>query len=246
MAVRKIVKIDEEKCNGCGLCVSACAESAIQIVDGKARLVREAYCDGLGVCLGECPQGAITIEEREAEEFDPPKVREHLAQVDPVRAPSTCQLANCCSTECCSGSVDQTVESMEAVLDAEKVESVPSMLRNWPIQLRLLPVNAPYFNNADVLLAADCTPFACSNFHPQLLSGKVLAVGCPKFGDAELYTEKLAEILRQNKINSLTIARMEVPCCAGLTRIAHTAVLLSGKSIPVKESIVSVRGEVLE
>lgn len=239
MARRKIVKIDEERCNGCGLCVSACAEGAIQIVDGKARLVSDVYCDGLGACLGECPQGAITIEEREADEFDPHQVEEHLARMKSVQDQKTCQPA--CG---CPGSA---VLVMKPAPPQPKIESeavTPSMLTNWPVQLNLVPINAPYFPNADILLSADCTAFAHPDFHRKLLTGKVLIVGCPKLDDAQHYLEKLSEILRQNDVKSLTIARMEVPCCAGLTRIAQTAVLLSGKSIPVREFIISTRGEV--
>jgi len=239
MVRRKIVKIDEERCNGCGLCVSACAEGAIQLIDGKARLVSDVYCDGLGACLGECPQGAITIEEREAEEFDPHQVEERLTRLKSAQDQKTCQPA--CA---CPGSAVLTMKTVQPQPEIESTAATPSMLTNWPVQLNLVPINAPYFQYADILLSADCTAFAHPDFHRKVLTGKVLIVGCPKLDDAQHYLEKLSEILRQNDVKSLTIARMEVPCCAGLTRIAQTAVLLSGKSIPVREFIISTRGEV--
>lgn len=232
MAVRNIVKIDEEKCNGCGLCVSACAEGAIQIIDGKARLVSDVYCDGLGACLGECPQDAISIEEREAPEFDEAAAHRH---VEAMKKPSV---------PCCPGT--RLMEMASSAKAEVSGESTPSALGNWPVQLKLVPPNAPYFQDAEILLAADCVPFAYADFHKRVLPGKILLIGCPKLDDSASYVEKLAEIFKSSSVRSLTIARMEVPCCSGLSRIAQMAIQLSGKEIPVKETVISIRGEVLQ
>lgn len=236
MAIRKIVKIDEDKCNGCGLCVSACAEGAIQLIDGKAKLVSDVYCDGLGACLGECPQGAISIEEREAADFDLKAAEEH---VDRMKTRSARPASGHPST--CPGSMARTMQTRQPVSDAS--DDMPSALSNWPVQLNLVPANAPYLDGADILLAADCVPFAYPEFHRKLLVGKTLIIGCPKLDDASHYVDKLADILRRNDVRSLTIARMEVPCCSGLTRIAQAAVVLSGKDVPVSEMIFSIHGE---
>ena len=234
MAVRKIVTIDEEKCDACGLCVSACAEGAIQIVDGKARLVSDVYCDGLGACLGECPQGAITVEEREAVEFDEQKSLDHVAKIQAAVKP-----VSACSGHTCPGSMARSLETRQASPDARHRKSA---LTNWPVQMSLVPVNAPYFQDADILLAADCVPFAYADFHTKLLPGRALIIGCPKLDDAAHYVDKLADILRSNNVKSLKVARMEVPCCRGLMKIAESAVVISGKNIPFEEVVISIRG----
>jgi len=244
--IRKIVLIDEELCDGCGLCASACAEGAIRIEDGKARLVSDSYCDGLGACIGECPQDAITIVEREADEFDEAAVERHLSASergsgdDAVRTGSGDTLA--CG---CPGSM---VRELPAGMDTEAgaPASLPSQLRNWPVQMHLVPVNAPYLQGARLLLAADCVGFAAPDFHRGFLQGKTLIVGCPKLDDAALYREKLTAILRENDIRDLTVAFMEVPCCFGLVNLAGQAVADSGKNIPTCIVKVGIEGEVLE
>ncbi|MFH2110468.1 MAG: 4Fe-4S binding protein [Candidatus Bathyarchaeota archaeon] len=225
---RKIVQIDEEKCNGCGQCIPNCAEGALKIIDGKARIVSDVYCDGLGACLGHCPMDAISINEREAPEFDEEAVHQHLKSQE--------TLACTCPT------------SQVMSLEAEERESAPepqaSSLRHWPIQLNLVPVKAPFFEDADLLLMADCVAVAHPGLHATLLKDRTVLIGCPKFDDARGYVSKLAEILRRNQVRSLTVAHMEVPCCSGLERIAELALRASGKMIPTQRLIVSVKGEV--
>ncbi len=234
--IRKIIKIDEEKCNGCGNCVISCAEGAIQIIDDKAKLISDKYCDGLGACIGECPQDALTIEERTADEFDEEAVKMHLEETE------------CCEGElacgCSSAEVAQ-FENMgvEAVNTGEKI---PSMLGHWPVQLTLVPPNAPFLNGADVILAADCVPFAYAGFHRDFLRNHSLLVACPKLDDFQAHLQKLTEILKQSDIKSLTVVHMEVPCCSGLMHMVRQALRLSGKDIPVKEVTISARGELLE
>lgn len=232
---RKIVKIDEEKCNGCGLCVPACAEGAIQIIDGKAKLVSEKYCDGLGACLGECPQGAITIEEREAAVFDEAAVKYHLEEKEHATEELPCG--------CPSVTVTQ-FEKPEATGVAPKdAIHQQSTLSHWPVQLTLVPPTAPFLQGADVVLAADCVPFAYAAFHHDFLKGRALLVACPKLDDFEAHQAKLTEILRHSPVKSLTVVHMEVPCCSGLVHMAKQAISLSGKDIPLDEVVIGVRGD---
>jgi ferredoxin len=224
MIIRNIIKIDEDKCNGCGKCVLSCAEGAIQIVNGKAKLISEKYCDGLGACLGECPKGAITIEEREAEEFDEKSVEEHLAKT------------NGCSHE------KAACPSASAVHWAHE-HNQKSELSNWPIKLNLVNPDAQYFKDADLVVAADCVPAAYGNFHNDFLKQKILVMGCPKFDDVKYYIQKLTEIFKNSGIKSVTIARMEVPCCAGLTFAVEQAIAAAGKSIHLTENIITIKGE---
>jgi len=231
---RKIIRIDEEKCTGCGQCVTACAEGAIAIVDGKARLVSETYCDGLGNCLGTCPEDAITIEEREAEAFDEKAVEAHLAKESSSKKSFTCP-----------GSMVRELKRETGSDRAETREPTASELSQWPVQMALVPPSAPYFRNADLLLVADCVPFAYADFHGKFLRGRPVAVGCPKLDDGETYVEKLAEIVGQAAIKSITVARMEVPCCGGLTMIADKAVERSGRDVPVKTVVVGIEGGIL-
>jgi NAD-dependent dihydropyrimidine dehydrogenase PreA subunit len=242
--IRKIVEIDEELCDGCGLCASACAEGAIRIIDGKARLVSDSYCDGLGACIGECPQGAITVVEREAEEFDEEAVERHLAAekggISPTGSGGGETLA--CG---CPGSTVRELNAAPEETDDEAA-GVTSQLRNWPVQMHLVPVKAPYLRGASILLAADCVGFASPDFHRGLLKGKTLIVGCPKLDDAALYREKLAAILRENDVRDLTVAFMEVPCCFGLVNLAGQALADSGKDIPLYTVKVGIEGEVLD
>lgn len=234
MVLRNIVKIDEAKCNGCGQCVNACAEGAIKIIDGKAKLVSEVYCDGLGACLGTCPEDAISIEQREAAEFDEEATKEHLVGEKAVNSPTDFV---------CPGMMAKELRAKSESVSTDGTE-VPSQLRHWPVQLKLVPPEAPYFAGADLLLVADCVPFAMSNFHNKFLSGHSIAVGCPKLDDAEFYIEKLAKILQANRPNSLTVIHMEVPCCSGLTYIAKEAIASSGVELSFEDVTVDLRGNV--
>lgn len=249
MAIRKIVRIDEDKCNGCGLCIPACPEGALQIIDGKARLVRESYCDGLGACLGECPQGAIIIEEREAEAFDEQAARGHIAQTaGHAGPPARPQPKHAPAFSGCPGAAARSLQLQQPKTNHTATEATHALsgLRNWPVQISLLPVQAPYFEGADVLIAADCVPFALAGFHRQLLDGRALMIGCPKLDDAQFYREKLAHIFRSNNIRSVAIAYMEVPCCLGLVYLTQQALEDSGKSIPVTLFKVGIGGEILD
>lgn len=233
--LRKIIKIDEEKCDGCGLCVPACPEGALQIIDGKAKLVKESYCDGLGVCLGECPRGAITIEEREAEGFDEEAVKQPMEQEE--------HTTEGLSYACPSATVTQ-FERQEVAGSAQREEPSPqSMLSHWPIQLSLVPPFAPFLQEADLMLAADCVPFAYAGFHHNFLKGHALLVACPKLDDSQAHLKKLTEILRHSQVKSLTVVNMEVPCCFGLVHMAKQAILASGKALPFKEVTIGVRGD---
>lgn len=231
--IRKIIHIDQDKCNGCGACASACHEGAIAMVNGKAQLLRDDYCDGLGDCLPACPTGAITFTQREAAPYDEAAVQAHLAQKKKA-APLPCG---------CPGSQSRAIHREETA-GAPAGPAVSSQLRQWPVQIKLAPVNAPYFDGAHLLIAADCTAYAYGNFHQDFIRGKVALIGCPKLDEGD-YTEKLTQILRQNDIKSLTIVRMEVPCCGGIQRAATTALQNSGKFIPWQVVTVSTDGRVL-
>ncbi|MBN2129716.1 MAG: 4Fe-4S binding protein [Sedimentisphaerales bacterium] len=251
MAVRNIVKIDEDKCTGCGQCVTACAEGAIQIIDGKARLVSDSYCDGLGACLGHCPEDAITIERREAPEFDEEAVEAHLRHESkpvggaaPVTSPQTKEPVGAAQPFVCPGLAAQQFEPRRDVA-AEQPSDAPSQLTHWPVQLKLVSPTAQCFADADLLLTADCVPLAVADFHRRFLKGRAVAVGCPKLDDASLYVEKFADILGANDVRSLTVVHMEVPCCSGLTRVAREAILRSGKAMNYEDVTISIRGEIL-
>jgi NAD-dependent dihydropyrimidine dehydrogenase PreA subunit len=245
-SARQIIRIDEDRCNGCGQCVTACAEGALAIIDGKARLIKESYCDGLGACIGECPQGALTIETRSADAFDEEAVEEHLAHAGRAHGAHDTQPQAVEPLACgCPGSMAETLHPETAQRGTESTyRAAESQLRNWPVQIHLLPLQAPYYQDADLLLAADCVGFAHPGFHHDLLHGRTLAVGCPKLDDAGIYVSKLARILADNDIRSLTVAHMEVPCCFGLERLAEQAVAKSGKEIPVEVVVVGRDGTV--
>jgi ferredoxin len=211
MMKRKIVNIDENLCNGCGNCIPKCAEGALQIVNGKAKIIKETYCDGLGACLGQCPQGAITITEREAEAFNEAEVHEHLKSKAATNPP---------------------------------INATPQKPQ-WPIKLNLVPVKAPFYEKANLLLSADCAPVALKNFH-DFMAGKRVIIGCPKFDDARAYAQKLTEILKENNIASITVVHMEVPCCTGLKWAVNKALEASGKQIPTKEYEVKIGGDIVE
>jgi len=234
MVVRNIVKIDEEKCNGCGECVDACAEGAIEIIDGKAKLVSEIYCDGLGACIGHCPQDAITVEKREADEFDEQATKAHLPEKKSPQQQSDFV---------CPGMMARNLRDKAEPTESGSV-SVPSQLSHWPVQLKLVSPQAPYFANADLLLVADCVPFAMGDFHNSFLKDHSIVVGCPKLDDSRFYIEKLAEIIRINQLNSLTVIHMEVPCCSGLTRIAKEAIVGSGVKSSFEDITIDLRGNV--
>jgi len=229
---RQIIKIDEEKCNGCGLCAAACHEGAIGMVNGKAKLLREDYCDGLGNCLPVCPTGAISFEEREAPAF--------VEQVKPVvLEPLPCG---------CPGTQSKSIRHNESEACSCGGETAPrntSRLSQWPVQIKLVPVNAPYFDNANLLVAADCTAYAYGDFHNRFIKNKITLIGCPKL-DMGDYSEKLTEIIKNNNIKSVTIVRMEVPCCGGIEHAVKTALQNSGKFIPWQVVTIGTDGEILE
>ncbi|TFZ39943.1 4Fe-4S ferredoxin [Soehngenia longivitae] len=230
---RRIISIDEEKCNGCGLCANACHEGAIGMIDGKAKLLRDDYCDGLGDCLPVCPTGAITFVEREALEYDEKAV---LAK----------KSSNDNHTHSCPGSMAKAIKRDENIssVTTEKV-NVSSMLKQWPVQIKLAPIKAPYFQNANLLIAADCTAYAYGNFHNEFMKNKITLIGCPKL-DMVDYSEKLTEIIRQNDIMSVTIVRMEVPCCGGIVEAVKRALMGSGKFIPWQVVTISADGRILD
>jgi NAD-dependent dihydropyrimidine dehydrogenase PreA subunit len=254
--IRKMVKIDEEKCNGCGLCVPACAEGAIQIIDGKARLVADNLCDGLGACLGDCPLDAISIEERDADEFDEAAVEEHLESIGRAPQPHAHAAAGGHAGGGCPSAAVQSFAApaggcpsarlmqfdKPAAAEAKSAPR-PSRLAQWPIQLHLVPPTAPFFRNADVLLAADCAPFAYADFQEDLLKGKALAIACPKLDNTEPYVEKLTAMITQSNIRSLTVVHMEVPCCNGLIFMARQAIANSGRDIPLETVRIGIRGD---
>lgn len=223
---RKIIKIDEEKCNGCGLCAQACHEGAIGMADGKARLLREDYCDGLGDCLPACPTGAITFEEREAPAYDPGAVEAAKQAALPCGCPGT------------------QSKSLRRAQPAGDACAMNSRLAQWPVQIKLAPVNAPYFAGAHLLIAADCSAYAYGDFHRRFMQGRVTLIGCPKLDGGD-YAQKLCEIIRQNDIQSVTIARMEVPCCGGMEDAVKRAIQQSGKFLPWHVAVLSTDGEIL-
>lgn len=233
---RKIVKIDEEKCTGCGLCIPNCAEGALRIIDGKARLISDKFCDGLGACLGHCPEDAITIIEREAEEFDEKAVEHHLQ--NERKAETKILYPGCPSS--------RPIEFSTSKIDDNRniTQKSSSMLSNWPVQLKLVPIQAPYFQDKDLLICADCVAFAYPDFHNKFLDGRTLVVGCPKLDDNQFYKEKLTEILKQNPIKNILVIYMEVPCCFGIVMAVENAILASEKEINLKKIKIGVNGEI--
>ncbi len=272
---RKIVKIDEDLCNGCGLCIPNCQEGALQIIDGKARLISDLFCDGLGACLGHCPEDAITIEEREAEPYDERTVMamivpqgentikahlhhlkdhgemlyygqavEYLKEKNIIINQNNTNTMEKKSPCGCPGSQELDLRN-EVKEETENSAKVFSQLRQWPIQMHLINPQASYFHNADVLIAADCTAFAMGSFHPEIMKGKAIAIGCPKLdSDMEIYIEKITAMVDQSKINTLTVAIMEVPCCGGLLRIAQQAVEKATRKVPIKLIVLGINGDI--
>jgi len=246
MTMRKLIEIDDAKCDGCGECVTSCAEGAIAIIDGKARLVSEIYCDGLGACLGRCPQGAITIEEREAAAFDEAETQKHLARLRGVQAePASIPVMD--TPHQCPGSAMRSFgRPATASGSAMPAGPMPCELTNWPIQLTLVPPMAPYLQGADILLVADCVPFAYADFHRRFLKDKPVIIGCPKLDQMEAYAKKLTEIVRVARPKSLTVLHMEVPCCSGFTRLAQYALHAADSPVPVTDLTIGIRGEIMD
>jgi Pyruvate/2-oxoacid:ferredoxin oxidoreductase delta subunit len=252
---RKIIKIDEEKCTGCGLCVPGCAEEAIKIINGKAKLVGEVFCDGLGACLGECPEGALSIEEREADAFDEKLVHEAMARrkteessVQKTKpALQTLNVMPPAAGGGCPGSAPAVFERKgQAVSGKAPSGGQPSELTHWPVQLHLVNPAADFFRDRDVVLAADCVAFTLGDFHERFLKGKSLAIACPKLDDGlDEYVEKIRRMIDEARINTLTVVIMQVPCCRGLMQIAQTALQKATRKVPIKAVVVSIRGDVL-
>jgi len=230
--IRQIIKIDKEKCNGCGLCISACHEGAIGMVDGKAELLRDDYCDGLGNCLPACPTGAITFEEREALAFNETEVKKNMEQKDTLP----------CG---CPGTNAKAISRESEKVTPSAVETVVTQINQWPVQIKLVPVNAPYFDNANLLIAADCAAYAYGNFHQEYMRNKITLIGCPKLDEGD-YSEKLTAILKGNNIKSVTVVRLEVPCCGGIENAVKMALQSSGKMIPWQVVTISTDGQILE
>ncbi|MDA8164324.1 MAG: 4Fe-4S dicluster domain-containing protein [Desulfobacteraceae bacterium] len=241
--MRKIIDINEELCTGCGQCVPSCAEGALTIVDGKARMIGEKYCDGLGACLGECPTGALKVIEREAEDFDEEAVEELMLRKEEEAGAGQKLACGCPSMHI--QSFQPAPSSCEAANRPVTTGAPGSALTHWPVQIRLVPPTAPFLKGADLLVAADCTPVAFPRFHQELLPGRVVMVGCPKFDDAEAYVQKFAEIFTIAGLKSITLARMEVPCCGALRAIVDKALARANRTIPLEEIVISPRGEIV-
>ncbi len=238
MVKRKVIRFDEDKCDGCGQCVPACTEGAIRIIDGKARLISDRFCDGLGECLGHCPQGAISMEERESEPFDEEAVAAHRSQPASHPAPGCgCPSAQPIDLSGATG-VSETCPTIS--------RSTPGVLRHWPVQLHLVPPTAPFLRGADLLICATCVPVAMADFHARLLAGRTVVIACPKLDDQTGYLEKLTAIFAGAGLNSVTVARMSVPCCGGLLRLVHEARKLAGSTLPIAEVVIGHNGHITE
>ena len=236
MIKRNIIIIDEDKCNGCGLCIDACHEGALKLVDGKAKLISESYCDGLGDCLPQCPTDAITIEEREVAPFDEEAVKENMARIAAEKSAQPCS---------CPGSQAKTIERKPLASKETEVIGRDSQLGQWPCQIKLVPPNAPYFDKAHLLIAADCTAYAYANIHNDFMKNKITIIGCPKLDSGD-YTDKLTDIIANNDIKSVTVLRMQVPCCGGIVNATKQALINSGKMIPWSITVISTDGQIIE
>ena len=246
--VRKIIEIDEDLCTGCGNCIVSCAEGALEIIDGKAKVVNDVFCDGLGACIGECPEGALKIIEREAIDFDEKAVEEHLEKLKKKEHESHIATQEPGHVACgCSGSHTMTFaecdDGEEQVLEGK----VKSQLRQWPVQMHLISPTAPYYQGADVILAADCTAFSYGGFHSDFLKGKSIAIACPKLDQGqEIYIGKIKSLIDDAKINTLTVAIMQVPCCRGLLALAQEAAKRATRKVPIKYVVIGLQGEILQ
>jgi len=245
MAKRKIININEDKCTGCGACVTKCAEGALAVVDGKAKVVNEIFCDGLGACIGECPEGALKIIERDSPDFDEEAVKEHLAdpayeEREAAMGPEPCG----CPSQNPMQVKPKAGHSGHATHHAKEQDELPPELANWPIQWKLVRPDMPFFKGADVLIAADCVPFAFRDFHGKFLANRPVIIGCPKLDEQQMYLEKLTDVIANSGLESVTITHMEVPCCHGLQKIVAEAIRMSGKNIPVKTWIIGIQGDI--
>lgn len=243
--LRKIIQIDEDLCNGCGNCVIACAEGAIEIVDGKARVIADKYCDGLGACIGDCPEGALTIVEREADDFDEKAVEELLKHkaLEPEKTGQTACGCPSAALKTFPSTHDGCTCANQPI--SQEGQQGQSFLGHWPVQIRLIPPGAPFLKNADVVIAADCVPVAYPCFHADFLKGRAVMIGCPKFDNPDEYVEKLAQVFKVSGIKSITAAIMEVPCCSALPMIIKKALARAGVDIPTREIVISPRGAIL-
>lgn len=239
MPVRDIIKIDEDRCDRCGDCVTACAEGALQIIDGKAKLVSEIYCDGLGACIGNCPQGAITIEKRDAAEFDQASAEAHVATANGIQS----EPISLVSGQSCPGSAVRHFAPHRQTISSREDTQVPSQLRQWPVQLMLVPPHAPYLKDADILICADCVPFAVPDFHSRFLAGRALLVGCPKLDNLQFYLQKLTQIFADASPRRITVLKMEVPCCNGIAQVTKMARDQAAPDVPIVIHTVGVRGD---
>lgn len=240
--IRTIIKINEEECNGCGLCVRACHEGAIGLVDGKAKLLRDDYCDGLGNCLPVCPTGAITFEEREAAQFDEEAVKKNMEEANTTQVEALA--CGCPGTHSKTFARESSTVSTQAMSYAVEIAVPETQLNQWPVQIKLVPINAPYFKNANLLIAADCAAYSYGNFHNEFMKNRITIIGCPKLDEGD-YSEKLTAILQANEIKSVTVVRMEVPCCGGIEHATKLALQNYGKMIPWQIVTLSTDGRIL-
>ena len=244
MPKRRIIEIDEENCTGCGACVTKCAEGALQIVNGKAKVVNEVFCDGLGACIGECPEGALTIVEREAPGFDEDAVKRHISEDERELADMREEPAECG----CPGHAPVALKvhgrSHAGMIAPGKAELPPELI-NWPVQWKLVQPSMTFFKEQEVLIAADCVPFAMRDFHGKYLAGRPVIIGCPKLDEQKAYLDKLTDIVKGSGLKAIQIVHMEVPCCFGLEKLVEEAVLRSGRKVPVKVSVVGIKGEIV-
>jgi NAD-dependent dihydropyrimidine dehydrogenase PreA subunit len=253
MVKRKIIKIDESLCDGCALCIPSCPEGALKIIDGKAKLVKESFCDGLGACLGDCPRGALTIIEAVTEQYDEHVVIEHIKTNTPEKLHTHLEHMNQHKNEMgehsqqshFSGCPSSHMMQFEESSQTEQTARASSQLRQWPIQLHLVPPTAPYFQNANIFLVADCVPFAYANFHSDILAGNAIATGCPKLDDVHEYVEKVTQIFKHSMPKSIKVAIMEVPCCSGLVQIAQQAAINAELKLPIEVIVIGIRGKLL-